>query len=316
MNTRALIKDFEAKDKASLFLRLTDIQYKKTTANDDYASMLGFDGFNLIEVKMWRLREEDKEILKNGEVYYLTGSMREYQGKIQFNINEIRHVEEEDNLDLSEFYEKSKYTRVELEEKIFEYINKIDNKVIKSLVMNIITNYKEKFFTYPAAMNVHHNFKSGLAEHTYSMLRASDAYLGIYSYLNKDLVYAGIILHDIGKLIELSGHKGTGYTKKGNLIGHIPIGFTIINEQAKKESVEDSEEVLILQHIILSHHGLLEYGSPKEPVVAEALLVFLLDYNDSRLAALEKEIESTGKGEFTNSIFALDRRSFYIPDIE
>jgi len=313
---RAKIKDFNPKDKASLYLRLTDIQFRKTTANDDYGSMIGFDGTDLIDVKFWRLQEEDKENLINGEVYFLTGTMKDYQGKMQFNVTEYRRVTAEDEINLDEFYEKAKLSGEELEKLIFGYIDKIDNQIIKNLITRIISLYAKDFFNYPAAMTMHHNYYSGLAYHVYSMLRASDAYLEIYPYLNRSLVYGGIILHDIGKLVELSGPKGTEYTKLGNLIGHIPIGFSIIEKAATSMGIDETEEVLALKHIMLSHHGLLEYGSPKEPLIPEAMLIFLIDYTDSRLAALEKEVESTEKGTYTNPIFALERKSFYIPDIE
>ena len=313
---RAKIKDFSPKDKADLILRLTDIQFRKTTANDDYGSMLGFDGTDLIEVKFWKLKEEDKQLLVNGEIYYLSGTMKEYQGKMQFNVSEYRKIIDEDQVKIDDFYEKARISAEELEKIIFSYIEKIDNEVIKKIITRIISLYAKEYFNYPAAMTMHHNYYSGLAYHIYSMLRASDAYLEIYPYLNKSLVYGGIIIHDLGKLIELSGPKGTEYTKKGNLLGHIPIGFAIINQIASSMGFEETEEVLALEHILLSHHGLLEYGSPKEPIISEAMLIYLLDYADSRLAALEKEVVTTEKGSYTNPIMALDRKSFYIPDID
>lgn len=313
---RAKIKDFSPKDKASLILRLTDIQFRKTTANDDYGSMLGFDGTELIDVKFWKLKEEDKELLSNGEIYFLTGTMKDYQGKMQFNVTEYRKITEEDEVDIEEFYERAKLDSSELEKLIYSYIDRIDNQIINKVIRRIISLYAEEFFNYPAAMTMHHNYYSGLAYHIYSMLQASDAYLKIYPFLNKSLVYGGIIIHDLGKIVELSGPKGTEYTKKGNLLGHIPIGYNMIHQIATSLEVQDSEEVLALEHILLSHHGLLEYGSPKEPLIPEAMLIYLLDYADSRLAALEKEVETTEKGTYTNQIMALDRKSFYIPDID
>lgn len=313
---RAKIKDFNPKDKASLILRLTDIQFKKTTANDDYGSMLGFDGSDLIDVKFWKLKEEDKELLVNGEIYYLTGTMKDYQGKMQFNITEFRRITDEDEVNIEEFYERAKLSSEELEKIIYSYIDKIDNEIINNIITRIVTTHANEYFNYPAAMTMHHNYYSGLAYHIYSMLQASDAYLNIYPYLNRSLVYGGIIIHDLGKLIELSGPKGTEYTKRGNLLGHIPIGFAIIHQTAVSMGVEETEEVLALEHILLSHHGLLEYGSPKEPLIPEAMLIYLLDYTDSRLASLEKEAQSTAKGSYTNQIMALDRKNFYIPDIK
>ena len=162
------------------------------------------------------------------------------------------------------------------------------------------------------------NYFSGLAYHVYSMLVLSDVYLMQYPFLNKDLVYAGIIIHDIGKIYELSGGKGIEYTKVGNLLGHISIGCNLIYKASCDLGYEDTDECLSLQHIVLAHHGLNEYGSPKEPQMAEAVLIYLLDFSDSRMAALEKEykdLESL-KGGFTNPLPAFERKSFYVPDLK
>ena len=125
----------------------------------------------------------------------------------------------------------------------------------------------------------------------------------------------GVILHDIGKCKELSGPVITEYTVEGKLLGHISIMNTIVKETANKLGY-DNERVMLLQHMILSHHGQLEYGSPKEPATPEAALIHFLDYNDSRLAGLETEVSKTDKGEYTQPLVSFDRRSFYIPNIE
>jgi len=312
---RKKIKEFNPTEKAELILRLSDIQIRKTAANADYASMLGFDGTDLIEVKMWSLNEEKKQLLKNGEIYILSGQMKEYQGKMQFNVNDVKVMEDDSEINIQEFYEYASLSEEQLKEEIIEYVNKIDNSIIKKTVFTILKEHYNEYFLHPAAMSMHHNYFSGLAYHVYTMLKLSDTYLQLYPYLNKSLVYGGIILHDIGKLIELSGPKGTEYTKEGNLLGHISIGSNLIYKTACNLQVENTDEVLALQHIILSHHGLLEYGSPKEPLIAEAVLIYMLDYSDSRLAALDKEVSNTEKGTFTGPIAPFDRKNFYVPKI-
>ncbi|MDD3348998.1 MAG: HD domain-containing protein [Bacilli bacterium] len=310
------IKDFNATDKATLVLRFTDVQIRKTSSNADYASLLGFDGKDLIDVKIWSLSEDKKQLLKSGEIYVATGIMKDYQGKLQFNVNDFRLATEEDEISKEEFYEYAKLSIEVLQNEIKKYIEALQNKAIKDIVIDLIKQYYKEFFLYPAAMTMHHNYYSGLAYHIYSMLQLSDRYLEIYPFLNKDLVHASIILHDLGKIVELSGPKGTEYTKEGNLLGHITIGANLVYASAVKLGYEKTDEALALQHIIISHHGLLEYGSPKEPQMAEAVLVYLLDFSDSRMAALEKEIPNGEKGQFTNPIAAFDRKSFYIPDIK
>ncbi len=162
---------------------------------------------------------------------------------------------------------------------------------------------------------MHHNYFHGLAYHTLSMLILSDAYVALYPFLNQSLVISGILLHDIGKVIELSGPKGTEYTKIGKLLGHINIGAAEVLQTASDVGLPECEASLALAHIILSHHGQLEYGSPKEPIIPEAALVHFLDLSDSKLAALEKEASKTLPGTYTSPVLSFDRRSFYIPDL-
>jgi 3'-5' exoribonuclease len=310
------IKDYSPLDEATLVVRLSDVQIKKTTTNVDYASLLAFDGTDLVEAKIWNFSDELREKLKNGEVYVAVGRMKDYQGKMQFNISDIRLITEEDNIDTSEFYEYAKIDIHELQNAIESYINQIDNQILKEVTVGLIKKHYVNYFWYPAAVNMHHNYYSGLAYHCYSMLTLSDTYLKLYPFLNKSLVYSGVILHDLGKLIELSGPKGTEYTKEGKLLGHITIGVNEIYNIAASLGYQNSEEIINLSHIILAHHGQLEYGSPKEPMTPEAVLIHFLDFCDSKMAALEKEIKKVNKGEYTTPVLAFDRRSFYIPNME
>lgn len=317
MNNIPMIRDYSIGDKATLILRFSDVQLRKTTSNADYASLLGFDGKDLIDVKIWSLPVEKKELLKNGEVYEAIGTMKDYQGKMQFNVSDFRLIDDSE-MDLSQFYEYAKMSVDDLQKNIISYTNKIKNQKIKEIVVKLLKEHYRDYFLHPAAVTMHHNYFSGLAYHVYSMLTLSDVYLKQYPFLNHDLVYAGIIIHDIGKVIELSGGKGSEYTKIGNLIGHISIGAGMVYKAACDLGYEDTDEAVSLMHIVLSHHGLNEYGSPKEPLIAEAVLIYLLDYSDSRMAALEKEykdVESL-KGGYTNNLPAFDRKMFYVPNID
>lgn len=309
------IKDCLPMEEVELVLRLSDIQIKKTTSDADYASLIAFDGERKMEAKIWKFTDDLRAKLESGEVYLVNGRMKEYQGKLQINITNLRKITPVDNVDLSEFYEKAKLTNDDLAKLINDYYVKIDNPILKDTVKTVLRRHYNEFFEYPAAVTMHHNYYYGLAYHTYSMLKLSDNYLSLYPFVNKSLVYAGIILHDIGKVMELSGPKGTEYTKAGRLIGHIALGANEIYAISKELGYANSEEILNLIHIILSHHGELEYGSPKVPMTPEAELVHLLDYSDSRMASLDAEINKTEKGEFTGQIAAFDKKSFYVPDL-
>lgn len=310
------IKDFNIGDEIETVLRLSDISIRKTSSNADYASLMGYDGEELIDIKIWSLDETKKNILKNGEIYLVNGKLREYQGKPQLNISDLRMIDESDDIDTSAFYEYARLTKEELMENINQYIDAIENPILNHIVTSLIKKYHHQFFTHPAALTMHHNYHSGLAFHVYTMLVLSDSILDVYSYLNKDLLYAGIILHDLGKVLELSGPKGTEYTLIGNLIGHITLCTNEIYRISYEMGVEETDEVLSLIHLIISHHGQLEYGSPKEPLIAEAVVLNLLDNVDAKLASIEKEVSNTKKGEFTNSLPIFERKSFYVPNLK
>lgn len=151
-------------------------------------------------------------------------------------------------------------------------------------------------------------------DHVVSMLKLSEAICNLYPTLNRDLLYAGVILHDIGKVIELSGPVGTMYTVEGNLLGHISIMVNEIGQAATELKIE-GEEVMLLKHLVLSHHGKEEWGSPKKPMIQEAEILHYIDNIDAKMNMLTRALDKTKPGEFTERLFPLDNRSFYKPTI-
>ena len=310
------IKDFTfGSEVADLVVRLSDVHIRKTTTGADYASMLAYDGEETIEAKIWSFNDEIKNKLVNGEVYKVWGRFKDYQGKMQLNITDIE-LADDSEVDKSIFYERAKMSPDALKQEILGAVDDLENHILKEVTSTIINRYYTPFFSYPAAVSMHHNYISGLAYHTYSMLCLAKTYVNLYPFLNRDLIFAGIILHDVGKVVELSGAKGTEYTFEGKMLGHISIGSNIIYATARDLGYEHSEEVTLLNHIILSHHGEMEFGSPKEPLIPEALVIHLVDLSDSKLAALDKEFNKIKKGEFTQAMNQFDRKSFYYPKIE
>ena len=170
----------------------------------------------------------------------------------------------------------------------------------------------EKLSYYPAASKNHHEYVSGLAYHTYGMLKVAESFCTLYPTLNKDLLYSGITLHDLGKTIELSGPVVPEYTLEGKLLGHISISNAMIKETANKLHIE-GEEVTLLQHMILAHHGKNEYGSPVLPQIKEAEILYLIDNIDARMAMMDKALETVEYGKFTKRVFSLENRALYKP---
>lgn len=292
---------------------LEELKLRYTPNQTSYYSANLSDGTDTVDARIWDINL--KKDLKNGMVYLFNARINEYGGKRQFIINQIRDVNQ-DEINLRDFYRYAPIDETELRTRIKEYIRKITNPILYKLVVTLIKDSETAYFTYPAATSMHHNYLCGLAYHTYSMARIADQVIVNYPNINSNLLYAGVLLHDIGKTKELSGSISPVYTMDGMLLGHIVIGLNMISAKAKELQYENTEEVQMLLHMIAAHHGELEYGSPKEPATIEALALHLIDLMDSKLASVESEYEKTTPGELTQSILSLGRKNLYKTKID
>lgn len=267
---------------------------------------------DMISAKLWDVDAEIKPILKEGNICYIEGRADEYKGKLQVVISKIRLIDESDDIDPNSFYESSKISIEELQGGIKEHIHQIQNPTIKSIIVKILNEYHEKFFTYPAAKKNHHAFISGLAEHTLGMLKIAMALADLYPFASKDLLIAGVILHDFEKVNEFSSECAPQYTLKGSLVGHLNMGVSTIEKVALDLGIDrSSEEVVMLEHLVLSHHGKPEWGSSKVPMILEAELLHFIDNIDSRTFMIKRELDTVEDGEFTKRVFSLENRNFY-----
>lgn len=308
------LSEIKIGEDASFYALVENLQKRFTPNKSGYYGATLSDGDTSVDARVWDCNLIESNGIIAGGIYLFDAHVNEYAGKMQFVINGV-HVVELDSETESRFFKTAPLSKEELNHGIKVYIKKITNPILYKVVVKLISSVATEYFEYPAAMSMHHNFLYGLAYHTYSMLQLSDKLLDIYQGMSSDLLYAGIILHDIGKTKELSGSKSPVYTKEGNLLGHIVIGMNMVAVAAASEGVEESEEILALQHLIASHHGELEYGSPKEPGMMEAYALHLLDLMDSRLASLSPEVCKTQKGALSAPIGSLGRRSMYVPNI-
>ncbi|KND62562.1 HD domain-containing protein [Candidatus Phytoplasma phoenicium] len=201
-----------------------------------------------------------------------------------------------------------------IDDLIQSFLAQIKNKIIYQITSNLYLRYQYSFLISPAAFKMHHDYYGGLGYHVSNMLKISVNFLTTYPYLNKDLLYAGIILHDMSKIEEFNFEE-KNYTQKGILLGHLVLGANQIHQEALSLGYQDTEEVLLLKHLIISHHGLLEYGSAKKPQIGEALILWYLDDIDAKLTALGDKLLQTSKGNFTIPLNALEKRCFYKPNL-
>lgn len=208
-----------------------------------------------------------------------------------------------------DYYDHGKYNTQYLQAEINKYVEQIADADIKLIVEELLEN--EDYFIYPAAKTIHHAHIGGVAEHSLSMLGLSNSFIDAYN-LDRDVLYAGIILHDYGKIRELES-LGLTYTVEGNLLGHLMIGYELICQVMFQYEIKETEKTMLLKHMILAHHGRLDYGSPKEPMTIEAYILAQLDEIDAKVNLLQSTLKNTEAGQISGPINAFERRRFYNP---
>ncbi|MGE7904158.1 3'-5' exoribonuclease YhaM [Peribacillus sp. NPDC094092] len=265
-----------------------------------------------IEAKLWDVSEADEKTYSAEATVRVQGEVQNYRGRSQLKIRNIRITSDTDGVTKADLIQTAPISQEEMMETITQFIFEMRNPNIQRVTRHLIKKYQNEFLTFPAATKNHHEYMSGLAYHVVSMLGLAKAISTLYPSLNKDLLYAGVILHDLGKVHELSGPVSTVYTVEGNLLGHITIMVNEVGKAAEELGIE-AEEIMILKHLILSHHGKAEWGSPKPPMVKEAEVLHYIDNMDAKINMMDRALEKVKPGEFTERVFALDNRSFYKP---
>ena len=285
------------------------------------------DGFNNVTIKLensesinLKATPEQIEELKIGDLYIFDATTRIYHEKEQLVLDSFKNAfEVYDSVRLlkllPKFYQAAPFDPNEAICKIEDTLNHIKNNNIKTIAQYLYYNNKDNFIIYPAATKFHHAYVSGLLYHTYRMLLNAEALCKIYNYLNVDFVYAGIILHDIAKVFEFSGAVKSQYTTEGLLLGHVIMGVIAI-ERAAQVNCITGEEVMLLEHIVLSHHGIPEFGSPKRPMIPEAVIVNMIDDMDSKLTVVGEGLDSYNEGEFSQGISVLNKTRLYKPNMK
>ncbi|MGX7091384.1 3'-5' exoribonuclease YhaM family protein [Hutsoniella sourekii] len=262
----------------------------------------------------WSATEKEIATFQPGRVVFLRGIRDTYQGRPQVKIEGLRLAEQGEPNDPTQYVERIDVSREDLKAELDEALFEIKEPNIARIVRKILHQVGDDFYTYPAAKRNHHAIAGGLSLHTLTMIRIAKALLAIYPQLNSSLLIGGIILHDIGKTIELSGPISTEYTLKGQLLGHIVIVSEMIDQACEEIGINpDTEAVILLKHMVLSHHGKQEYGSPVLPQLLEAEIIHYIDDMDAKVNMITDALQLTEAGDYSSQIFPLDRRSFYKP---
>lgn len=269
------------------------------------------DSSGVINGKKWDATNDDEVLFSQGSVIYLEGDVLKYKESLQIKILTAKPVDIND-IDVVKFIKAPPVPKEELVKRFNAYVDSIQNEDCKKILEYLIKRLSPKLFDHPAAVSVHHDYASGLLMHTVSMADVADFLAKYYPNVDRDILISGVLLHDMGKTIELEGPVVFKYSTEGKLLGHISIMVSEIRRAAEGLKIT-SEVPLLLEHMVLAHHGAPEFGSPVLPQTREALLLSLIDNIDSKMVIVDKALENVNPGEFSTKVFPLDNRTLYKP---
>ncbi len=289
---------------------------RSTTRGDLYIAMYLLDRTGQLNGRMWQATETVYKALPKPGFVHIQGRSELYQNNLQIIINNVSVVDVS-KVCIDDFLAKTKKDTVQMFEEVKKIVGQIQNPQLLAIAKEFLADEElmEKFRNAPGGMKLHHNCIGGLLEHVHNMLRVAVAILPFYPNVQADLVLTGIFLHDIGKTEELSYDMAFSYTDSGQLIGHIVKSILMVNQKvdvlrAGPTKIEQ-EVVDSLGHIILSHHGEYEFGSPKLPAMPEAFMVYYIDDLDAKLNLVELAIdEEAGDSNWTAWKNALQTRLY------
>lgn len=285
-----------------------EVRQKKT--GEPYLSMHLADRTGEIEAKMWDNVEEVMDTFDRDSFVKVKGVVQPYQNRSQFVVHKLRKLSD-DEVDFEDFFPCSERDPSEMWLELRSTIDAIGNPYLRQLLNEVFADERlaAAYRVAPAAKNIHHACRGGLIEHVLSLCTLCKIVGPHYKNVDLDLLLTGAILHDIGKVDELSYERSFNYTSEGQLLGHIVMAVRLIADRVARIPNFPPKLRILLEHIVISHHGELEYGSPKTPVFAEAMLLHHLDNMDSKMEAIRQVLQrdSGSENEFTGWVASLER---------
>lgn len=286
------IEDFKEDDHIIGHYYCKQKQNLKSRAGKTYLSLKLQDKTGIIDAKVWDLNHEIQSFDEN-DFIKIDAVVLTYQNELQLKVSKIRKSQEGE-FDPVNYIPCTDKDISSLYAQILDYIKSITNPFVRQLMENIFNRetVTTAFKSHSAAKNMHHNYMGGLIEHTFSVVQICDFMCARYKHVNRDILIATAILHDIGKIYELSEFPDNDYTDDGQLLGHIIMGADMVAEAAASIPQFPHELLSLLRHSILSHHGEYEYGSPKRPKTVEAFILHCADNMDAKIKMYEDSIDS------------------------
>ena len=266
-----------------------------------------------INAKLWRYSPDDHGEYTVNELVKIRGVVSQYNGSDQLKIDRIRHVSPEDGVNTAYYVKSAEYSGEQMYDELYGIAAAFKDEDLKKIVLAILEDERLPLLYWPAAFKLHHAVRGGLLMHTLSIVRLAEGVCTVYPFVDRELLISGAILHDIAKLREFNvadSGVAIGYSNEGNLLGHLAMGAMVINEYAEKLGI-DKKTAMLLEHMVLSHHGDPEFGAAVRPMFIEAELLSELDLMDSRVYEMREAVAGTKPEEFSGRIWAMDNRKLF-----
>lgn len=278
------------------FLMVRKCELRTSKTNKQFLALELADKSISVNSNMFESFEEIYTKVKTGDIVKVKGTIDDYQGSAQIKVKSIRPANISDDVTVMDFMAKSKRESNVMRQEFFDRVEKISDVNLRTLMKNIFTEENfEKYSLAPAGKSWHHSYIGGLLEHTLEIMKICDLMCDFHSELNRDLLICGAMLHDFGKIEELSVETGFEYTDKGKLIGHIVISAILVNEKINEQKDFPEELKNCLIHLILSHQGKLEYASPVVPKTLEAIALYQADELSAKVNAYKNALNTEVK---------------------
>ncbi len=266
-----------------------------------------------INGKLWDYSELVHGVYAPGELVKIRGSVTQFNGNDQLRVEKIRHVNESDAVSVTDFVPTAEYSGEMMLGQIMNVIASVKDEELKQLTYALVKDREKELLFWPAAFKLHHAIRGGLLYHTLSIIRLAQGVCKLYPGVDKDLLMCGIIVHDLCKIDEFQispAGLASGYSVKGELIGHLVMGAVKIEMKAKELGISE-DKAMLLQHMVISHHGEPDFGAAVRPMFLEAEILSQLDTLDATIYEISSAVSDVKTGEFTPRQWALDNRKLY-----
>ena len=295
------------------FCLVKNLEVKKTAKGIPYLDLILTDNSGEIGAKLWDYKEEVFGFIKQNSLLKVRGSISMFNDAPQMRLDRVRLANENDSVRIEDYVPSAEYNGESMYSAIVDVVNDFENAQLKTLVMAVLEQNRTAMLYWPAAFKLHHAIRGGLLYHTLSILRMAQSIAEIYPSVEKDLLFSGVILHDVAKIGEFEVSEtgiASGYTVEGTLIGHLVKGAMHI-EKIGEELGTDRELLTLIEHMVISHHGEPEFGAAVRPMFLEAEILSQLDLLDARIYEISQAVSEVESGDFTPRQWALENRKLY-----